>query len=279
MPELPEVETHVRELAPVLHGRTITGAAVYWPRTVAAPTSAHFVEQIVGQQFVAFERRGKYMLLRLRTGATLVVHLRMTGHLLVLPGDSRPDKHTHLVLDLDDGRQLHFQDARKFGRVWLVDDPTPVFAKLGPEPLSTDFTIERLTESVARRNVSIKTLLLDQTVIAGVGNIYADEALHRAGIHPNKRGRDLSLAEITALHAAIQSVLTAAIAQNGSSLGSSFVQNYLRPSGEPGGYQDAHEVYGRKGQPCLRCGSVIERIVLAQRSAHFCPVCQPPPSA
>jgi formamidopyrimidine-DNA glycosylase len=140
MPELPEVETYVRELAPELAGRTVVAARVFWPRTVAVPDAAGFSARIVGLGFTAFNRRGKYMLLGLSDGGMLLVHLRMTGKLEVTPGDTIPDKHTHLVLDLDDGRSLHYRDPRKFGRVWLVDDPAAVLAKLGPEPLSDAFS-------------------------------------------------------------------------------------------------------------------------------------------
>jgi formamidopyrimidine-DNA glycosylase len=275
MPELPEVETHVRELAPLLVGRQVISAQVTWPRTIAAPDAATFQQEIIGQRFATFSRRGKYMLLGLASGATFIVHLRMTGHLRVQPANLPPDKHTHVVLGLDDGAMLHYQDARKFGRLWLVADPAQVLAKLGPEPLSDDFTGAQLAARLAQRATAIKTLLLDQTVVAGVGNIYADEALFQARIHPRRAGSSLQIAEIEALHKAIQQVLTAAIAHHGSSLGASSVQNYQRPSGESGTFQDEHQVYQRADQPCHRCGTSIVRIVLAQRSSHFCPSCQP----
>lgn len=274
MPELPEVETYVCDLAPLLRGRRVEGAQVRWPRTIAAPEPEAFVQRIARQRFVEFGRRGKYLLLGMDSGDTLIVHLRMTGHLLVQPGPIEPDAHTHVVLELDDGRQLHFQDTRKFGRLWLTADPAPVLARLGPEPLEAAFLPEVLAQKVAGRKAPIKNLLLDQTVVAGVGNIYADEALHQAGIHPARAGGGLTAEELEKLHAAIQAVLGAALANGGSSLGASSVQNYVRPTGEPGAFQTAHRVYKRAGQPCLRCGTPIERIVIAQRSAHFCPHCQ-----
>ena len=274
MPELPEVETYVRELAPLLAGRRVGAAQVFWPRTIAAPDAATFVAQIVGQQFATFGRRGKYMLLGLASGATLVVHLRMTGHLQVEPADVAPDKHTHVTLDLDSGERLFFRDARKFGRIWLVDDSAPVLARLGPEPLSGDFTPDGLGVRLAGRQAAIKALLLDQTMVAGVGNIYADEALFRAGVHPLRSGGSLTDAEVVRLHAAVCAVLADGIAAAGSSLGVSSIQNYQRPSGAPGSFQEQHRVFQRTGQPCLVCGAPIARIVVAQRGTHFCPVCQ-----
>jgi formamidopyrimidine-DNA glycosylase len=275
MPELPEVETHVRDLAPLLQDHQVVGAQIFWPRTIAEPSPEGFAQRIVGQRFVRFSRRGKYMLLEMDSGDTLIIHLRMTGHLRVEPAESLPDKHVHVLLDLDDGRRLLFQDARKFGRLWLVADPAPVLAGLGPEPLAAEFPIHELAAKLAGRKAPIKALLLDQRLLAGVGNIYADEALHLAGIHPARPAGTLTLEELSRLFAAIRTVLAAAIEDGGSSLGDSSVTNYLRPNGAPGNYRSAHGVYDRKGQPCFRCGAPIERIVLAQRSAHFCPVCQP----
>jgi len=274
MPELPEVETYVRELAPLLAGRRVRAAQVLWPRTIAAPDVAAFVAQIVGQQFATFGRRGKYMLLGLASGATLVVHLRMTGQLQVEPADVAPDKHTHVTLDLDSGERLFFRDARKFGRIWLVDDSAPVLARLGPEPLSDDFTPQGFGQRLAGRQAAIKALLLEQSIVAGVGNIYADEALFRAAIHPLRSGGSLNGDELARLHAAVRAVLADGIAAAGSSLGVSSIQNYQRPSGQPGSFQEQHRVFQRTGQPCLVCGAPITRIVVAQRGTHFCPHCQ-----
>jgi formamidopyrimidine-DNA glycosylase len=274
MPELPEVETYVRELTPLLAGRQVCAAQVFWPRTIAAPDVPAFLTQIVGQQFATFGRRGKYMLLGLASGATLIVHLRMTGHLQVEPAGVAPDKHTHVLLELDNGARLLFRDARKFGRIWLADDVAPVLARLGPEPLSDDFTPAALGARLAGRQAAIKALLLDQAIVAGVGNIYADEALFRAGIHPLRSGGSLTDAELARLHAAVCTVLEEGIAAAGSSLGVSSIQNYQRPSGAPGSFQEQHRVFQRTGQPCLVCGAPIARIVVAQRGTHFCPHCQ-----
>ena len=275
MPELPEVETYVRDLAPLLRGRQVRDAAVAWPRIIAIPDAENFVAQIAGQRFMEFGRRGKYMLLGLESGMTLIVHLRMTGHLITVAGDAPIDSHTHVVMRLDDGQQLIFQDSRKFGRLWLLTDPAPVLAHLGPEPFAADFTPAYLTSRLHGRTAPIKALLLDQGLVAGVGNIYADEALFRACIHPLRPAGSLDAAEVAALHAAIQAVLTQGIAKAGSSLGGSSLQNYSRPGGAPGGFQEEFAVFRRTGQPCPQCGAPITRIVVAQRGTHFCPHCQP----
>ncbi len=173
-----------------------------------------------------------------------------------------------------DGGQVHYQDSRKFGRLWLVGTPLEVLGKLGEEPLAETFAPAYLASKLASRSSSIKALLLDQSVVAGVGNIYADESLFLAGIHPTRAGNSLTSAEIEKLYHAIQKVLANAIDHHGSSLGNSGVQNYARPSGEFGGFQNSHQVFQRTGEPCLHCGQPIQRIVLAQRSTHFCSLCQ-----
>ena len=274
MPELPEVETYVRDLTPLLQGRTVKGVTVLWPRIIAAPTVDEFMRHIIGQQFTTFGRRGKYMLLGLASGDTLIVHLRMTGRVLIYDQPVTPDKHTHVVLELADGGQIHYQDSRKFGRLWLVADAASVLHKLGEEPLTTSFDAAYLAAKLAGRSASIKALLLDQTVIAGVGNIYADESLFLAGVHPTRPGNTLSQPEVEKLAKAIQTVLSRAIEQHGSSLGRSSIQNYARPGGEAGGFQEEHKVFQRTGQPCVCCGEPIQRIVVTQRSTHFCPACQ-----
>lgn len=275
MPELPEVETYVRDLAPMLAGRQVVSAAVSWPRTIASPAADRFVDLIVGQRFDSFARRGKYMLLGLASGMTLIAHLRMTGHLLTVAAGAPVDRHTHVILGLDDERRLLFQDARKFGRLWLVAEVGPVLAHLGPEPFDATFTAETLGARLQGRTTSVKALLLNQGIVAGVGNIYADEALFRANLHPLRPAGALSPAEVAALHQAIQAVLAAGIAKAGSSLGGSTLQNYSRPGGAPGGFQEEFRVFRRTGQPCQRCGTPIVRIVVAQRGTHFCPTCQP----
>ncbi|MBE2238859.1 MAG: bifunctional DNA-formamidopyrimidine glycosylase/DNA-(apurinic or apyrimidinic site) lyase [Caldilineaceae bacterium] len=274
MPELPEVETYVRDLAPLLRGRQVLGATVAWPRTIALPDAARFIDQIAGQRFAHFDRRGKYMLLGLESGMTLIVHLRMTGHLLVVAGDAPMAQHTHVTMELDDGRRLIFQDARKFGRLWLVDDSAPILAHLGPEPFDPAFTSEHFGARLHNRTASIKALLLNQSIVAGIGNIYADEALFHARLHPMRAANGLNASEVATLHDAIRQVLAAGIAKAGSSLGGSSLQNYSRPGGAPGGFQKEFQVFRRTGQPCRQCGAPVERIVVAQRGTHFCPHCQ-----
>jgi len=275
MPELPEVETFIRELAPELNGRRITRARVFWPGVIAFPTDEEFVTAIAGARFDRFARRGKYMLFGLDDPRTLIVHLRMTGKLQLAPAAGPPAKHEHVILDLDDGRSLHYQDPRKFGRFWLTPYPETVLAKLGPEPLGPDFTPAYLIDKLAGRKAPIKALLLDQRIVAGIGNIYADETLYRAHVHPARPAGNLRADEIARLHAAAQDVLQVAIERCGSSLGRSNLQNYIRPGGEQGGFQEEHNVFRKTGQPCPHCGHPIERMVIAQRSSHYCPVCQP----
>ena len=273
MPELPEVETALRDLEPLLRGAEVRAVRLTWPRTLAAPTAEEFAARVVGLHFVTFARRGKYLVLGLDDGSSLIVHLRMTGRLSVEGAGAPADAHTHLVLDLDGDRELHFRDPRKFGRVWFVQESATVLHRLGPEPWDPEFTPQALALRLAGRKASIKALLLDQSICAGIGNIYADEVLFGAGIHPARAAGTLDDDEITRLLGEIQTVLGRAVALGGSSLGQA-TTNYLRPSGEEGGFQGEHRVFRRTGQPCLQCGTPIERIVLAQRSTHYCPTCQ-----
>ena len=275
MPELPEVETYVRALEPLLTGKTIQAAAVHWPRTIAAPDAALFPDLIRGRRFVSFARRGKYMLFGLHSGESLIVHLRMTGELRIhAPAASVPaavpvDKHTHVLFELDTGEELRFRDTRKFGRIWLVEDVSEVVGKLGPEPLSEEYISNTLAQALEGRKANIKALLLNQSVVAGVGNIYADESLFHAGIDPRRPGGGLVIDEITRLHHALRDVLLAGIEAQGSSL-----QNYAPPTGGKGGFQEQFQVFRRTGEPCFRCGAPISRILIGQRSTHFCPTCQ-----
>jgi formamidopyrimidine-DNA glycosylase len=277
MPELPEVETSLRDLEPLLRDRTVVAAEVHWPRTVAAPMVDEFLARIVGQRFRAFARRGKYMLFQMEGGDQLIVHLRMTGRLSVEPPEAAVEAHTHVVLTLEDGHRLHFRDPRKFGRIWLVADATTVLRNLGPEVWDKGFTAAALGERLAGRKAAIKALLLDQRITAGIGNIYADEVLFAAHIHPARPAGTLQPAEVKRLHKAIRTLLARAVALGGSSLGGAST-NYRRPvgpDGQTGAFQAEHQVFRRTGQPCPRCGAPIERMIVAQRSTHFCPKCQP----
>lgn len=274
MPELPEVENYARDLKPLLVGRRIQAVEVLWPRTVATPSVEAFVQGLVGRQIVNTDRRGKYLLFPLDDHRTLVVHLRMTGQLHLAAADAPTDPYVRLVLRLSDGQRLYFRDQRKFGRFYLVDDPAQVLGRLGPEPLQDGFTPLDLFNAVQGRRAPIKALLLDQHIVAGVGNIYADEALFLAGIDPRRSGGSLTLAECSRLHACLRRTLAEAIREGGSTLGGSSLGNYQRPLGVQGRYQLRHRVFRRTGQPCPVCGTPIQRVKVAQRSTHFCPRCQ-----
>lgn len=263
MPELPEVETYVRQLRRLV-GRTFLGAVVTWPRS--APTGAEALgPRLRGQTVQQVDRRGKYIVFTLSEDS-LLVHLKMTGELQVHSADSPLDLHDRVIFDLDQGEQLRFHDPRKFGRVYLVTDPSEVTGALGPEPLSEAFTPEVFVTRLAARRGRLKPLLLDQTFVAGVGNIYADEALHAAGLHPLRTVDTLTEAERLRLYEAIRQALTQGVANRGTNLDWAYNQ---------GSNQHALKVFHRHGEPCERCGTLIERIVLGQRGTHFCPQCQP----
>ena len=281
MPELPEVENTVRDLKPLLVGRRVLDVQILWPRLVHDKSPEAFAVELAGRQIVNTDRRGKYLLFPLDNGRTWVVHLRMTGQLHIVPAQAEMERHVHATLDLDNGQQVRYRDARKFGRFYLVDEPEMLLAKLGPEPLSEGFTPLELFNRLQGRRTAVKTLLLDQRVLAGLGNIYADEALFTAGIDPRRPAGTLAQADCNRLHTAIRQTLATAIREGGSSLGGSVLTNYRRPNGVQGRFQQRHQVYQHAGQPCPICGAPIERIKLAQRSTHFCPHCQryEPPGA
>ncbi len=270
MPELPEVETVARGLRPQLLFHVFRSVQVLWARTVDRPDVPAFCAALTGSRVVDVSRRGKFITIRLDTGQTLLTHFRMTGKFLIQPTPS-DDPYARVRFELDDGRWLVFSDTRKFGRMYLVDRPLEVVGDLGPEPLGSDFTPGRLKEMLAKRRGRIKPLLLNQNFIAGLGNIYADEALWRARIHPLRTAHTLTPDEIEGLHAGIVSVLTEAIEGGGTSLRDN---QYRQPDGGGGAYQTLLAVYGRAGQACLRCGATIERLVVGQRGTHCCPDCQ-----
>ncbi len=271
MPELPEVETIARDLRRQLSGHTFAHIQVLWPRTIDRPDPATFCARLTGATVTGVERRGKFILMPLDTGQTLLTHLRMTGQYLW--GADAP--HLRVRFALADGRTLLFTDQRKFGRLYLTDTPMDVLGGLGPEPLSPDLTPRRLAGMLAVRRRRLKPLLLDQRFLAGLGNIYTDEALWRAGLHPLRPANTLAPADAARLHAAIVALLTEAIAGGGTSLPD---EQYQRPDGQQGDYQPLLNVYGRAGEPCPRCGTPIERITVEQRGTHFCPLCQPTPT-
>jgi formamidopyrimidine-DNA glycosylase len=271
MPELPEVETVVRDLRPHLIGRTIVDAQVRWRKTIATPSAREFSRAVHGCKITAITRRAKYLIFHLaKPNQKLfwLVHLRMTGGFhLDAPATPR-DKHMHVILKLSDGYELRFRDTRKFGRMWLVDDPQTVLAPLGPEPL--DISLREFHTLFAKRRGYLKPLLLDQTFLAGIGNIYADESLWYARLHPLRRAESLTRAERARLYRAIRRVLTRAIAVGGTSID----VMYKRVNGMSGGFQDSLRAFDREERPCRRCGTPIVKTIVGQRGTHYCPTCQ-----
>jgi formamidopyrimidine-DNA glycosylase len=300
MPELPEVETVARDLQRWVAGATIREATVHWDRTIRHPQPAErFEAEIAGATIRRVDRRAKTVLLHLVDGRVMTVALRMTGALIVAEPGTPPDPYARVVFALADGRELRYRDMRKFGRIGLwpggglrsvgagrgarsrkVAEGSgrfrvgEVFSGHGPEPLARGFTVRRFAERLSRRSAKLKALLLDQGFIAGVGNIYADEALWRARLHPLRTADTLGEAEIKRLHRSVRQVLRQGVANRGSSF-----SDYVGADGEPGENAERLAVYRRTDQPCYRCGRPVRRIVVGQRSTHFCPRCQPEPVA
>jgi formamidopyrimidine-DNA glycosylase len=274
MPELPEVQTIANDLiAAEVIGPTISGASVFWPRSIAEPAPGSFCRRIKGQQFSAIGRRGKYLVFKLSAGDTLLLHLRMSGRLHLVAADTPRVKHEHVILSFDDGRQLRFHDPRKFGRLTLVKNPGKILDRLGPEPLAQGFTTRALGLSLKNRRRMLKPLLLDQTFIAGLGNIYVDEALWEARLNPCRLASTLSKPEIKALRLAIPRVLKRGLKNLGTSLGSGET-NFYSVASRRGRNKDRLNVFRRTALPCPRCQTTIERLVVGQRSTHICPNCQ-----
>lgn len=273
MPELPEVETVVRGLRAHLVGHTVTGVTVHWSGSIAAPDPAIFAQRLTDKTVVGVNRRGKWIVIDLGDGQSLLVHLRMTGQLLLEPAECPTDEYARVVLRLDSGKRLRFSDMRKFGRLILTPDPGNVLGDLGPEPLADDFTAQRFGRMLAQRRGRIKSLLLDQRFLVGLGNIYVNEALWRAHIHPLRPANSLSAEEVEKLHRAIRSVLREAIEEGGTTLENG---NFRQADGEAGEFASQLSIYGREEEPCACCGASIERIKVGQRSTYFCPRCQPP---
>ncbi|HSR46443.1 MAG TPA: bifunctional DNA-formamidopyrimidine glycosylase/DNA-(apurinic or apyrimidinic site) lyase [Anaerolineales bacterium] len=271
MPELPEVETIVRQLRtgdssrPPLPGRTIDRVTIRWPRHIATPEASEFRRAIAGRVIREVDRRGKYLVFPLDVG-TMLIHLKMSGDLTVAPTEEPAGRFDHTVFHLDGGWDLRFGDSRKFGKVFLLDDPDIVLTNLGPEPLDTGFTAAILGERLRQRARALKPLLLDQSFVAGLGNIYVDEALHRARLHPLRRSDRLRDDEVRRLWRGIRASLRSGLRHNGASIDWVY---------RGGGFQNHFRVYQRAGEPCGVCGTTIRRIVVGQRSTHYCPKCQP----
>lgn len=277
MPELPEVETVRRGLERHAVGRHIRSVEVGRERVVRRTSREALVHGLTGTTIEAANRRGKYLLLPLDSGDEAMIHLRMSGQVLVAPAGTDRPAHTHVVMHLDDGNELWFVDPRTFGEVVVFDpdraaEQVPDVANLGVDPIADDLTLPMLRRILRGRHRQLKPLLLDQHVIAGIGNIYADEILHASRLRPDRRSDELSLRSERLLHESIGAILGAAIAAGGSTLGDA---QYVDLMGGEGSYQDDHRVYGRTGERCSTCGvGWIRRTVSAQRSTHVCPVCQ-----
>lgn len=274
MPELPEVETVRRSLKPLLNKKQIERVEIYQPVVVAHPSAAAFREGLLGRRIVGFDRRGKYLILWLEREGRLVVHLRMTGRLLYTNREEPVAKHTHLIFFFADGQQLRYCDTRRFGRLWLLEkgeeDVYTGMAKLGPEPFAPPFGAAYLCNTLRNRRITIKQALLDQSVVAGLGNIYTDESLFVARIHPARPMDTLRLEEWEALADAIPRVLASSIENRGTSF-----RDYMDSLGRRGENLAHLYVYAQKGKPCKICGQPVERTVLAGRSTFYCPHCQP----
>jgi formamidopyrimidine-DNA glycosylase len=275
VPELPEVESVRRRLVPVLEGRRFERVEIADARLTRPFDPAEVARELEGERVVAVDRRGKYLIVRFESGRALLVHLRMTGsfRLRAAAADALPeDVHRRAVVRLDDGSDAAYRDVRRFG-TWQLLEPGELQpyldARVGPEPLDPKFTARELATRLAKRRAPVKAAILDQRTLAGVGNIYADEALWRARIHPLREAGSLEPGEVRKLRQAIRDVLLLGIERQGSTL-----RDYALPDGEAGGMQDEFKVYGRLGEPCDRCGTPIERIVVGGRGTWYCPRCQ-----
>ncbi len=261
MPELPEVETVVRGLQNTIIGEKIMDLEVPWEKALVADDP---YESIVGRVITGVRRRAKYIIIEMDRGF-LLVHLRMTGKLTPV----YPEKHITVILHFESGNSLYFQDTRKFGRMLYTEDPLQALGHIGPEPLSEDFTPALFYKMLHGKNRLIKPLLLDQTFLAGLGNIYVDEALFQSGIQPLSLASSIPKKSAHRLHSAIQAILSASISAQGTT-----VLNFSHGDNRIGSYQEALEVYGRGGEPCLKCGELITKVKVGQRGTHFCPRCQ-----
>ena len=267
MPELPEVETIKNELTPWVVGQIFTKIIIRDARVVCDGSARQIRRELVGQKIESLERRGKYLIFRLSNGKALIIHLRMTGSLLL---DLREDgRYVRAAFCLSNGHRFVFSDRRRLGKVWLVDDVEAVVCKLGPEPLDRKFTPGILRQRFSRHHIPIKAALLDQGIVAGIGNMYADEALFAARIHPLSKSDELSAKQLQTLHNNLRRILEAAIHSKGAS-----VDTYVRPDGEVGTAHFGFKVAHKGGELCPICGGTIGRIVVRNRGTYFCPRCQ-----
>lgn len=273
MPELPEVETIKRTLETLVLGKQIQSVSVFWPKIVKQPDEViQFQDALKGQTLLKMARRGKFLIFYTNDYA-LVSHLRMEGKYGLFSGDDPLEKHTHIIFHFTDGTELRYKDVRKFGTMHLFSKGTeflePPLSNLGPEPFSEEFTLEYLMGKLQNTNRKIKPLLLDQTVFVGLGNIYVDESLFRSGIHPERLASSLSMEEIKGVHQEIIATLMEAVSKGGST-----IRSYVNSQGQIGMFQLELFVYGKKAEPCPKCGTQLEKIKVGGRGTHFCPACQ-----
>ena len=275
MPELPEVETVVKGLRPLITDRIVTAVEIREENMIAYPEAdiQAFKDSLIGSKIDAINRRGKYIIIELNTDKNMVIHLRMTGKLLVKEVKEFRDKHTHVIFSLNDGQEIRFNNIRKFGRVYLIDKNHPEqaggLADLGPEPLSDELTVEDFKKLFEKRRALMKSLLLNQHFVAGIGNIYADEILFRSQVRPDRTADTLTELEKEAIYHNMREILRKGIIYGGTSF-----SDYVNAFGEKGSFQEELRVHQREGEKCCECDSIIEKIKVSGRSTYFCPQCQ-----
>lgn len=275
MPELPEVETVIKGLRPLVRDRIITGVEIREDNMVAYPENdiSTFKENLIGSKIETVNRRGKYIIFVLDSDQNMIIHLRMTGKLLVKEVEEFRDKHTHVIFKLNDGQEIRFNNVRKFGRIYLIDKDHPEqagsLAELGPEPLSSKLSLADFKKLFKNRRAIIKSLLLNQHFIAGIGNIYADEILFRAGIKPDRKADTLNSEEKEKIYHSMREILKKGIIYGGTSF-----SDYVNAFGEKGSFQEELRVHQRQGKKCPSCESKVKKIKIAGRSTYFCPQCQ-----
>lgn len=272
MPEMPEVETVRRTLLPLIKGKTIKEVTVWYPKIITGDAK-EFKRQLVGKRITTIDRYAKYLLIRLSGNLTVVSHLRMEGKYRLVKINTKKDKHDHVQIVFSDNSALRYNDVRKFGRMQLIKTGTEKektgISKLGAEPNSAAFTVSYLQKGLARKKKNIKNTLLDQSVVAGLGNIYVDEVLWETKIHPLSQANTIPAERVAQLHDNINSLIELAIAERGTT-----IHTYLDANGKTGGFQKMLQVYGHKGEPCVRCGTPLEKIKVNGRGTTFCPECQ-----
>jgi len=273
MPELPEVETIKKDLEEKVKGKRVKRVKIKNEKCIKAPSPVEFVKRIENKIFREIQRRGKFLIVKLDSLDALIIHLKLTGQLIYFPKEGEELNYTRLIFIFDDHTQLNFADLRGFGNIWLLPEgrlsTIPALADLGPEPLGDEFTVEKFKKLLKGRKGKIKPLLMDQSFIAGIGNVYSQEALFLAGIHPERNPSKLVDEEIEKLYNNLRKILREAISYRGSS-----VDTYVDLEGRKGNYEQHLNVYGREGQSCPRCGAIIRRITISGRGTYFCPRCQ-----